>query len=81
MDKPYLYDLSGHGQESYKTISQLSGIAVDNKNKIQYSSAQHYLVNLEIYLNLSYEINHMKLPKPRLFHSWDSATAVTLPHT
>ena len=38
MDKPYLYDLSGHGQESYKTISQLSGIAVDNKNKIQYSS-------------------------------------------
>ena len=36
---PYSYDLSGHGQESYKRISQLSGIAGDNKNNIQYNSA------------------------------------------
>ena len=39
MERPYSYDPSGHGQESYKRISQLSGIAVDNKNKIQYNSA------------------------------------------
>ena len=38
-DRPYSYDPSGHGQESYKRISQLSGIAVDNKDKIQYNSA------------------------------------------
>ena len=36
----FIWPLS-HGQESYKRISQLSGIAVDNKNKIQYNSAQH----------------------------------------
>ena len=29
---------SGHDQDSYKTISQLSSIAVDNKNKMQYNS-------------------------------------------
>ena len=40
-DRPYSYDPSGHGQESCKRISQLSGTAVDNKNKIQYNSAQH----------------------------------------
>ena len=57
MDRPYSYDTSGHGQESYKRISQLSGIAVDNKDKIQYNSA--YLINLEIYLNLSYEITYI----------------------
>ena len=56
MDRPHSYDPSGHGQESYKRISQLSGIAVDNKDKIQYNSA--YLINLEIYLNLSYEITY-----------------------
>ena len=39
MDRPYLYDPSGHGQGSYKRISQLRGIAVVNKNKIQYISA------------------------------------------
>ena len=39
MDRPHSYDPSGHGQESYKRISQLRGIAVDNKNKIQYNSA------------------------------------------
>ena len=39
MDRAYLYDPSSHGQESYKRISQLSGIAVDNKDKIQYNSA------------------------------------------
>ena len=33
------YDTSSHGQESYKRISQFSGIAVDNKDKIQYKSA------------------------------------------
>ena len=38
-DGPYSYDHSGHGQGSYKRISQLRGIAVDNKNKIQYNSA------------------------------------------
>ena len=38
-DRPYLYYPSGHGQGSYKRISQLRGIAVDNKNKIQYNSA------------------------------------------
>ena len=32
-------------------------------------------------MNLSYEITHMKLPKPRLLHSWDSATALTLLYT
>ena len=36
---PYSYDPSGHGQGSYKRISQLRDIAVDNKNKIQYKSA------------------------------------------
>ena len=36
--RPYSYDPSSHGQESYKIISQLRGIAVDNKNKIQYNS-------------------------------------------
>ena len=34
MDRPYSYDPSGHGQESYNRISQLSGIAVDNKDKL-----------------------------------------------
>ena len=36
---PYSHDPSGHGQESYKRINQLSGIAADNKNKIQYNLA------------------------------------------
>ena len=36
----YSYD-PGHGQESYKRISQLNDIAVENKNKIRYNSAQH----------------------------------------
>ena len=36
-DRPYSYDPSGHAQESYKRISQLSSIAVDNKNKNQLS--------------------------------------------
>ena len=39
MDRPYSYDPSGHGQEFYKRINQLSVIAVDNKDKIQYNSA------------------------------------------
>ena len=39
MNRPYSYDHFGHGQESYKRISQLTGIAVDNKNKIQYNLA------------------------------------------
>ena len=30
---------NGHDQESYKRRNQLSGIAVENKNKIQYNSA------------------------------------------
>ena len=34
MDRPYSYGPSGHGQESYNRISQLSGIAVDNKDKL-----------------------------------------------
>ena len=38
-DRPYSYDPSGHDQESYKRISQLSDIVVENKNKIQYNSA------------------------------------------
>ena len=38
-DRPYSYNPSGHGQGSYKRISQLRGIAVDDKNKIQYNSA------------------------------------------
>ena len=38
-DRPYSYDPSSHGQESYKRISQMSDIAVDNKDKIQYNSA------------------------------------------
>ena len=38
-DRPHSYDPSGHDQGSYKRISQLRGITVDNKNKIQYSSA------------------------------------------
>ena len=38
-DRFYSYDPSGHGQESYKRISQLSSIAVDNKDKIQYNLA------------------------------------------
>ena len=46
MNRPYSYDPSGHDQDSYKRISQLSSIAVDNKNKMQY-------INLENYLNLS----------------------------
>ena len=35
---------SGHDQDSYKTISQVSSIAVDNKNKMQYNSVSipHY---------------------------------------
>ena len=37
-DRPYSYNPSDHDQESYKKISQLSGIAVDN-DKIQYNSA------------------------------------------
>ena len=37
--RPNSYDPSGHGQESYNRISQLSGIAVDNKDKIHYNSA------------------------------------------
>ena len=40
-DRPYSYDPSGHGQQSYKIISQLSAIAVDSKTKSQYNSAQH----------------------------------------
>ena len=39
--RPYSYDPSGHDQESYKRISQLSGIAVHNKDKIQYNLAKH----------------------------------------
>ena len=39
LNRETLFILSGHGQESYKRIRQLSGIAVDNKNKIQYNSA------------------------------------------
>ena len=39
MDGPYSHGPSGHGQESYKRISQLSGIAADNKDKIQFNSA------------------------------------------
>ena len=39
MGRPHSYGPSGHGQEFYKRISQLRGIAVDNKNKIQYNSA------------------------------------------
>ena len=35
-DSSYSYDPSSYGQESYKRISQLSGVAVDNKDKIQY---------------------------------------------
>ena len=54
---------------AYKRISQSSGISV----KI----ISAYLINLEIYLNVRYEISHMKLPKPKLLHSWDSATALT----
>ena len=33
-DRPHSFDPSGHGQESRKRISQSSGIAVDNNNKI-----------------------------------------------
>ena len=40
-DRPYSYDTSGHGQGSYKRISQLRDIAVDNKNKMEYNSAWH----------------------------------------
>ena len=43
-DRPYSCDPSGHGQESCKRISQLSGTAADNKNKIQYNSAQYNLL-------------------------------------
>ena len=39
MDRPHSDNPSGHGQGSYKRISQLRGIAVDNKNKIKYNSA------------------------------------------
>ena len=38
-DLIHIYDPYGHGQGSYKRISQLRGIAADNKNKIQYNSA------------------------------------------
>ena len=38
MDGPYSEDPSGHRWGSNKRISQLRGIAVDNKNKIQYST-------------------------------------------
>ena len=34
-----IHDPFGHDQESYKRISQLTGIAVDKKDKIQYNSA------------------------------------------
>ena len=38
--RPYSYIRpSGHGQGSYKKIRQLRGVAVYNKNKIQYNSA------------------------------------------
>ena len=47
MIRPYSEDPSGHGQGSYKRISQLIGIAADNKNKIQYNSAYQF-TNLEI---------------------------------
>ena len=39
LPRPYSYDLSGHGTEFCKRISQLRGIAIDSKNKIQYNSA------------------------------------------
>ena len=38
-DLIHIYDSYGHGQGSYKWISQLRGIAADNKNKIHYNSA------------------------------------------
>ena len=38
-DLIHIYYPSGHGQGTYKKISQLRGFAVDNKNKIQYNSA------------------------------------------
>ena len=38
-DLIHIYHPSGHGQGSYKRISQLKGFAVDGKNKIQNNSA------------------------------------------
>ena len=40
-DKHYSKDPSGQGGGSYKRTSQLRGIAVDKKNKIQFTSAFH----------------------------------------
>ena len=58
MDRSYSQDPSGHVQGSYKRISQLRDIAVDNKNKNSIQLSLAYLINLEIYLNLSYEITY-----------------------
>ena len=38
-DRPYWNEPSGHGQGSNRRISQLRATAVDNKNKIKYSSS------------------------------------------
>ena len=47
MDRSYSQDPSGHVQGSYKRISQLRDIAVDDK-KIQYNHNLPNLINLKI---------------------------------
>ena len=41
IDRPKFIGLSGHSQVSNKCISQLKGIAADNKNKTQYNLVCH----------------------------------------
>ena len=76
MARPYSQDPSGHRKGSNKSISQLRGIAVDNKNKIQYNSAYN--------TSLTQKFSKvLKLPasNPSWLYSRSSEAALILPDT
>ena len=58
----------------------MGGTAVDNKNKIQYKSADHIPLTYK-FVKLQKLVIKLSVCKPRLLHSWDSDVALTLPDT